>query len=455
MTVVTSASAAKDSQLHPVILIPGAGGNQLEARLTAKYSPSGLLCNRCSFPLKKECDGWFRIWFDPWVLLKPFAKCFNTRMTIYYDPDADDYHNAPGVETRVPHFGSTQSLLYLDPRLKYYAFFCIEYCSHRLAILWNVVCNPFLRRFINCKMLNFRRATSYMEPLVTFLEEAGYTSGENLFGAPYDFRYALAARGHPSEVASKFLQDLRILVESSSRSNGGKPVILLSHSLGGLFVLHFLNRNSNSWRQKYVKHWIALSTPWGGTVDVMRTFASGSTFGVPLVDPLVVRGHQRSSATNLWLMPSPKVFNHTKPLVITPDSSYDVLDIPRFLGDIGFPEGVQPYEMRVLPLVNASLTAPPLVPVTCITGSEVRTPETLHYGDHGFYKSPEIEYGDGDGTVNMVSLLALQSASKDQILEVIKLPGVTHTSILKEESSLHVIIRQISSLNSHLSTTVS
>lgn len=120
MATVTSAFAAKDN-LHPVILIPGSGGNQLEARLTAEYMPSGLFCNRF-FPLKKDCDGWFRIWFDPSVLLKPFAKCYNRRMMVYYDPDADDYHNAPGVETRVLGFGSTQSLLYLDPNLKYAIF---------------------------------------------------------------------------------------------------------------------------------------------------------------------------------------------------------------------------------------------------------------------------------------------------------------------------------------------
>lgn len=105
------------SNLHPLILIPGNGGNQLEARLTAGYRPSSLYCNRWN-PVVKKKEGWFRLWFDPSVLLAPFTKCFAERMMLYYDPDLDDYRNAPGVETRVPHFGSTQSLLYLDPHLK-------------------------------------------------------------------------------------------------------------------------------------------------------------------------------------------------------------------------------------------------------------------------------------------------------------------------------------------------
>ncbi|KAK6160591.1 hypothetical protein DH2020_003972 [Rehmannia glutinosa] len=411
-----TSNTSATTNLHPVILIPGSGGNQLEARLTEKYKPTSLLCNRW-YPVKKDPDGWFRLWFDPTVLFGPFTKCFNQRMMVYYDPDEDDYHNAPGIETRVPYFGSTQALLYLDPNLK--------------------------------------QITSYMEPLVRSLEQVGYLSGKNLFGAPYDFRYGLAAEGHPSQVGSKFLSDLKDLIESASASNGENPVILLSHSLGGLFALQLLNRTSISWRQKFIKHFIALSAPWGGTVEEMRTFASGNTLGVPLVDPLLVREQQRCSPSNLWLMPSPSVFSRGKPLVITPDASYSSSDIAEFLKDIGFSEGVYPYKTRVLPLVE-SLPAPE-VAVTCVVGSGVKTPETLFYGDGGFDERPEVVYGDGDGTVNMVSLLALETAwdgRKNQSVKVVKIPGVSHTSILKDENALGVIIGEVSSINSETSESV-
>ncbi|KAK4481462.1 hypothetical protein RD792_012361 [Penstemon davidsonii] len=137
-----------------------------------------------------------------------------------------------------------------------------------------------------------------------------------------------------------------MLIESTSNSNKRKPVIILSHSLGGLFALQLLNRNPISWRQKLIKHFIALSAPWGGTVEAMSTFASGNSFGVPLVNPLFVREEQRSCPSNLWLMPSPKVFKGIKPLVIIPNDSYSSLDIARLLQDIGFVEGVYPYKRR-------------------------------------------------------------------------------------------------------------
>ncbi|KAL0325395.1 UNVERIFIED_CONTAM: Lecithin-cholesterol acyltransferase-like 1 [Sesamum radiatum] len=177
-----------------------------------------------------------------------------------------------------------------------------------------------------------------------------------------------------SNVGSKFLSDLKNLIESTSNSNGGRPVILLSHSLGGLFVLQFLDR---------------------------------------------------------------------------------IQLLGAFLQDIGFPEGVRPYKTRVLPLVQSLPN--PQVPVTCIFGGGVKTPETLFYGDCGFDKRPEVVYGDGDGTVNMVSLMALESAwdsRENQSLKVIKIPGVSHTSILKDGTALDRIISEISSINYEISTSL-
>lgn len=291
-----------------------------------------------------------------------------------------------------------------------------------------------------------------MAPLVKSLEEIGYVRDKTLFGAPYDFRYGLAPEGHPCEVGSKFLKDLKELIEKASVSNGGKPVILVSHSLGGLFALQFLNRNPPSWRRHFIKHLVALSTPWGGSVEEMRTFASGNTLGVPLVNPLLVRTEQRSSESNLWLLPNPKIYGAKNPIVITQNySNYAVEDIPRFLNDIGFAEGVFPYESRILPLMD-QLQAPG-VRVTCIIGGGVRTPETLFYGKNGFDEQPEMGYGDGDGTVNMVSLRALErlwaeEEEKNQTLTTIELRGVSHKSILENGDALDVIKREICSINS-------
>lgn len=302
-----------------------------------------------------------------------------------------------------------------------------------------------------------RDGTEYMASLVEALKEIGYVDGKTLFGAPYDFRYGLAAQGHPSHVGSKFLKDLKSLIEKASISNGGKPVILVSHSLGGLFALHLLNdQNHFFWRQKFIKHFIALSVPWGGTVMEMLTFASGYTLGIPLLRPLQVRETERSWGSNLWLLPNPNSFSGENPLVVTKNATFSAHEIAQFLIDIGFPQGVYPYVTRTLPMISERSEAPG-VPFTCIIGSGVKTPETLFYGESGYDEQPKIVYGDGDGTVNMVSLLAVESMwgnVKNQIIKVIKVDGVDHSSIVKDDVAVSKIVYEISSINSKLISSV-
>ncbi|XP_031479919.2 lecithin-cholesterol acyltransferase-like 1 [Nymphaea colorata] len=397
------------SELHPVVLVPGMGGNQLEARLTDAYQPSGAFC-RPSAGTRK----WFNLWLDLSTLLfPPFTRCFSDRMSLFYDPQTDTYQNAPGVETRVPHFGSTRALKYLS----------LGFPQH---------------------------VTSYMAPLVKALEGIGYIDEQTLFGAPYDFRHGPSNFRSPS-VGSQFLADLKGLVEKASSSNGGKKVILISHSLGGLWTLHLLNRSPLTWRQKYVRHFIALTPPWAGTVQELLALASGYTLGLPLVNPLLVRAQQRRSESNLWLLPSPPTFRH-KPLVITPYRTYLASNLSEFLADIGFPEGMHPYRSRILPLMSDQLAAP-LVPVTLVVGTEVETPEALVYDEHGFDKQPEIVFGDGDGTVNLKSMLAVVSAwegVENQSLKVTKLRRVSHLSVLKDEFSVREILQEVSSINHSL-----
>ena len=92
---VARPGAAEQLQRHPVVLIPGAGGNQLEARLTEGYEPSSLVCR--VWPLVRGRGGWFRLWFDPSVLVAPLTRCLTERMTLSYDANADDDEVFTGV----------------------------------------------------------------------------------------------------------------------------------------------------------------------------------------------------------------------------------------------------------------------------------------------------------------------------------------------------------------------
>lgn len=105
------AQGGSDRHLAPVVIVPGTGGNQLEAKLTAEYENSKPWC----YCFRQE---YFRLWLDVKTLFPPFTSCFVDRLSLDYDAKTDSYSNIKGVETRVPYFGTTEGMEYLDPSLK-------------------------------------------------------------------------------------------------------------------------------------------------------------------------------------------------------------------------------------------------------------------------------------------------------------------------------------------------
>jgi lysophospholipase-3 len=89
---------------HPIILLPGVSCPDLEARLTDAYTPSLPHCGA----LKGK--GWFPLWKNTWdVVNHDYLPCFEEQMSLVFDPVTNDYRNLPGVETRVPGFGSAHA----------------------------------------------------------------------------------------------------------------------------------------------------------------------------------------------------------------------------------------------------------------------------------------------------------------------------------------------------------
>ena len=83
--------------------------------------------------------------------------------------------------------------------------------------------------------------------------------------APYDFRYG------PQSQAEYFTK-MRGLVEEMY-STSGQPVTIISHSMGGLFGLYFLQQQSLAWLETHVKTFVPLNTPWRGAVIQLNTYA--------------------------------------------------------------------------------------------------------------------------------------------------------------------------------------
>ena len=73
---------------------------------------------------------------------------------LQYNSTTKQYSSAPGVETRIPGFGHTFSIEYLDPNTKWFS------------------------------------TTNYFHNMVQHFVDKGYMRGKNIVGAPYDWRYS-------------------------------------------------------------------------------------------------------------------------------------------------------------------------------------------------------------------------------------------------------------------------
>lgn len=403
LLLVAPPSSAVPS-LHPVVLVPGNTCSQLDARLTDEYEPPPA--SGCG--VRRQGRGWFRLWENFTALQEDpsLFRCYADQLRLVYDPRAGDYRNLPGVKTRVVAFGTTRSFGFDDPARKN-------------------VC---------------------MEGLVEALERVGYREGENLFGAPYDFRYAPAAPGLASRAFSDFSSSLRLLVERASQRNGNKPVVLVTHSLGGLFATVFLDRTPLRWRRRYFKHLVMLCLGVGGSPLNTWPLASKALASNPTsLQAGVLTYGNRSFASMFSLLPSPRVYGRT-PLVITRDRNYSADDMAEYLAAAGFSEDeVARYRTRALP-VTLNLRAP-LVPMTAMNGIGVPTVDKLVFWDGNFSGKPQLVNGDGDGQINLETILALQrlvGADPDQpYFKSILIPNTTHKGMISDESALKRVVSEI------------
>ncbi|XP_024588198.1 phosphatidylcholine-sterol acyltransferase isoform X1 [Neophocaena asiaeorientalis asiaeorientalis] len=379
----TTPKAELSNHTRPVILVPGCLGNQLEAKLD-KPSVVNWMCYR-------KTDDFFTIWLDLNMFLPVGVDCWIDNTRVVYNRSSGRVSNAPGVQIRVPGFGKTYSVEYLD--------------NSKLA--------------------------GYMHTLVQNLVNNGYVRDETVRAAPYDWRL------EPSQQEEYYLK-LAGLVEEM-HATYRRPVFLIGHSLGCLHLLYFLLRQPQAWKDRFIDGFISLGAPWGGSIKPMIILASGDNQGIPIMSSIKLKEEQRMTTASPWMFPSSQAWPEDHVFISTPTFNYTSRDLQRFFTDLHFEEGWYMWlQSRDL---LAGLPAPG-VEVYCLYGVGLPTPSTYIF-DHGFpYTDPVgMLYEDGDDTVatRSTELCAQWQGLQQQPVHLLPLPGVQHLNMVFSNQTLEHI----------------
>ena len=74
---------------------------------------------------------------------------------------------------------------------------------------------------------------------------------------------------------SVYIEKLKALIVDTYEINNGQKVVLIGHSMGNPYILYLLNKQTQAWKNKYIRSFISLAGPWGGAAKIMRLMASG------------------------------------------------------------------------------------------------------------------------------------------------------------------------------------
>ena len=164
------------------------------------------------------------------------------------------------VDPACPSSGSFEDLVFFDPGPPF-----SQVCRDELLTL-RYDPNPHKpmrlrfseQRGVTVKIADYGLTASApaYEPMYLALEAAGYTRDRDIRVAGYDARLTPDMAG--------FLQRSKRLIEATYRANGRKPVHLVGHSNGPIYVQYLLTHTSTAWKAKYIHGFTPLAGNFPG-----------------------------------------------------------------------------------------------------------------------------------------------------------------------------------------------
>ncbi|TNJ27096.1 putative Lecithin-cholesterol acyl transferase [Giardia muris] len=244
-------STAIASERYPIILIPGVCGSKMDAvnRKTGKVE---------------------RAWVSNDLFPPRMGRKFSQYLWGYPDPETEVYTS------------------YVDQYADVRVVEGLAGCDY---LIDHPIIKGIERRFPKVQLGRyFARFAERLE------KEYGYVPGETLFGFAFDWRQPM--------YSPLVIGRLRDLIERIRRQNGGKPVLILAHSLGGIVAKAYCQHYQDWFGQ--IRRLITLGTPFDiSSSMIYLSYLNGYALSIPGVRQLTARVIQVSSAATICLSGPP------------------------------------------------------------------------------------------------------------------------------------------------------
>ena len=201
---------------NPIILVPGAFRSRLAVSVTTQDK----------YPKCPQNQTYLPFWISFKMIFSRKINCLINWITLDYDEKENKIVDQPNITVIPMDFGGVEG---------------IRGTGNRIF---------------------GKNQPTYYEKIIKKLEKHNYSVGENLFGAPYDWRLGVS---QPKE----FWTNLTQLVETAYNKSNQK-VKFLTHSFGGCIIHRFLTEITDpEWRKKYIHSAILSAPSFGGSGEAL------------------------------------------------------------------------------------------------------------------------------------------------------------------------------------------
>ena len=297
------------------------------------------------------------------------------------------------------------------PKLSYYLF---SYNKWYKSIIVKSENNSFLYDK-NVKTLEFGDKNSLdLHSNIPYIIKKNFyenilNSKHDVYPMPYDFRLL-----HNKNYIDELYIKIKKYIESFN-----KPVILLTHSCGGLLVHYFLTKQNIIWKKQHIKKVIYVNVPFGSLIISLEHIIKKSFIHLFLnIESL------KSIGGLIINLPNKKIL---KPILIINNKEID--DYYKYFNLSQLEKIIENNK----DMIN-SFSKPNQVKTIVVYTSNIKTSSIINIKNNKI----KIIKGPGDGTVPLASLL-YPLLWKQSNLKIVHLPNYEHSSILFSKELLNII----------------